>query len=81
MKNKQSRLTGNMLQVQVKSIKKSLPKACTFLSTYKDSTGEILLKAVVRGTTSFIRIPQNSILKPAELERVMELLKTKCYVN
>lgn len=76
-----TKLQGTILQMQVKALKKSLPKYCTFLSPYADKSGEIYLKAVVNKKSIYLTIPQDFRFTEADIARITNLIETKCHVT
>lgn len=68
----------------IKAIKSGVPSNCTFLSLVKKSSGEIMIKSVVKDVNSLKKdtflytIPQDFSLTTSDLERIKELITKKC---
>jgi hypothetical protein len=62
----------------LKAIKKSLPKACTYLSLYTRKDGLICLRAVIHKNELYYSIPQDFNLTEASYERIRSLLFEVC---
>lgn len=74
---------ATMLDQMLRMVKLELPKNCTFLAPVKKNTGEIFIKAVIKNSKgkkdSFLyTIPQHLAVTNADLERVKELITSKC---
>jgi hypothetical protein len=64
----------------LKSIKKSLPRTCTFLSLYKRRQGDTCIRAVVNKTNYYYTIPQDFNLTEASFERIRSLILDECII-
>lgn len=74
---------ATMLDQMLRMVKLDLPKNCTFLAPVKKSTGEIFVKAVIKDSKGkkdafLYTIPQHLAVTNADLERVRELITSKC---
>jgi hypothetical protein len=74
-------LSGRILQLQVKSIKKQVPSSCTFLAPYTDKSGEVYLKAVINKKPTYLSIPQDFQFTVSDVNRIIELITNKCHVS
>jgi len=75
--------SATMLHQLLKMVKLELPKNCTFLAPVKKGSGEIFVKAVIKDNknkkdTYLYTIPQHLAVTNADLERIQELITSKC---
>ena len=74
---------ATMLDQMLRMVKSELPKNCTFLAPVKKSTGEVYIRAVIKDSKGkkdafLYTIPQHLAVTNADLERVKELITSKC---
>jgi hypothetical protein len=62
----------------LKSIKKSLPKECTFLSLFRRKEGDICIRSVVNKKNYYYTVPQDFSLTEASFERIRSLILETC---
>ena len=62
----------------LKSIKKSLPKSCTFLSLCRRREGDLCIRSVVHKTDYYYTLPQDFSLTEASFERIRSLILDTC---
>lgn len=62
----------------LKNLKSSLPKVCTFLSSYRTSKGEDLILAKINGNSYYFTPPPNFIFRLADLEELKSQIIEKC---
>lgn len=63
------------------TIKKSMPKQVTYLSTIKKANGDVYIKAVVNKKDYLYTMPHNYDFTNADWERLEELIKGNCDVT
>ena len=63
---------------QLKTLKKTLPKSCTYLSALKTVDGEFRVKAIVNGKEYLYTTPQDLIFKEADLRELARAISEKC---
>lgn len=63
---------------QLKVLKKTLPKSCTYLSPLKTSDGEFRVKAIVNGKEYLYTTPRDLIFKEADLRELARAISEKC---
>jgi len=59
------------------SIKKMLPKECSYLSPYKTSKGEFVIKAIVNGNSYYFSTPENLVFTKADITRLQKAILEK----
>lgn len=62
------------------SMKKMLPRACTFLSLMT-RYNELVVRAIVNKKEHLFSIPQNLEMTEADLKRLHKLIKSKCITD
>lgn len=67
-----------IFESNLKVIKSSLPKACTYLSSYRTADDKILVKAIINKTQHFFSVPQDLRFTPADLRRLKNVILEKC---
>jgi hypothetical protein len=65
----------------IKSLKKQLPKQCTYLSSYKDSKGDYYVRAVINGSEYLFTIPPGFIFKAADVNELKSQILQICEQN
>ena len=63
---------------QLKVLKKTLPKSCTYLSSVKTFDGEFRVKAIVNGNEYLFTTPTDLIFKDADLRELARAISEKC---
>lgn len=67
-----------IFNAELRTIKKNVPKACTFISLMKTSEGEHLVKAMINGDEYRYTIPQDLLMTQADYTRIQNLIIEKC---
>jgi hypothetical protein len=68
----------SVLKEQLKSLKKVLPKACTFLSAITLSDGQLAVRAVIKGKERIFATPPEIYYDSAGLRRLESLIIKYC---
>ena len=68
----------SLLTEQLKSLKKVLPKACTFLSPIKLSSGEMAVRSIIKGEEHIFATPPEIYYDSAGLRRLEGLIVNYC---
>jgi hypothetical protein len=67
-----------IFSANLKLIKSSLPKTCTYLSSYKTKEGKYLVKARIKGNDHFFSVPEELRFSPADLRQLKNVILEKC---
>lgn len=67
--------------LQIRNLKKDLPKACTNLSPYKNFKGEYYVRAIVNDMEYLFNIPKGFVFKSADLTELKNQILSKCEEN
>ncbi len=59
------------------ALKKVLPKACTYLSPYKTSNGDFVIKAIVNGNDYYFSTPENLVFTKADISELQRAILEK----
>jgi hypothetical protein len=76
--NKAQKQAKLILDYQLKSIKESLPKSCTFLASITDKRGNVRVEAVINRGKYDITIPEDLKLNKAHVDRIRTEILSKC---
>jgi hypothetical protein len=68
-----------IFNAELRTIKKRIPKSCTFMSLIKTSEGEHLLKAMIKGDEYRYTLPQDLDMTQADYDRIENLITEKCH--
>lgn len=74
---------AKMLNIYLKSVKRSLPKNCTFLALFKKADGTLYVNAFITNSKNqkekfLYTMPQDLDFTPADIEHLKTLLLEKC---
>lgn len=73
----------SLAHLQVKSLKKTLPKSCSFLAVIKTTNKSLtdngyIVRAIINGSTYHFKTPSNLVYTIEHIEVLRDLIVDKC---